>query len=148
MANKITVHLSAREYYSGVASVDLPEGIEERHIDSVDPDGYGEFAIHLNNEGLNILMLVLADGRQWQQWGEWTKLEYISLDFDWSIYRYGEGSTPWLKHTGETHMEFCEVDENMIDHWEVESFGPKVCDCKFKFDIAYCDQSCINGWKD
>ena len=31
---------------------------------------------------------------------------------------------------------------------EVVEVVSKPCDCQYKFDIAYCDQSCKNGWND
>ena len=120
---KIEVHLAAQEYYTGQTEVDLPEGITEDHIENVEPDGYGEFCIHLNDEGLEKIMLQVADqGLEWKEWGEWSKLEYMELDFDWSLYRYGP-NVPWLKFRGEIPMEFAEVEENLVEHWEVEDNG-------------------------
>lgn len=50
MANKITVQLSAKEFYTGEAEVILPEGITEEMISGVEPDGYGEFCIFLQKK--------------------------------------------------------------------------------------------------
>jgi len=145
---KITVQLSAKEFYTGETDVELPIGIDEDMIEGVEPDGYGEFCVFLNEEGQDIIEKIMErDGLTWTEWGNWSKLESVTLDINWLFIRY-PGNNPWLKNRGEAMMEFCEVEGSFVDHWEVEEGPAKVCDCEHKFDIAYCDQTCLKGQED
>ena len=51
MASKILVCMGAREYYAGDTTVELPWTIDEEDIRDVEPQGYGQFVIWLNEHG-------------------------------------------------------------------------------------------------
>ena len=55
MTSKITIHCAAREYYTGQDTYILPFDLGLDHIDSVQPDGYGEALIFLNDEGEKVI---------------------------------------------------------------------------------------------
>ena len=112
--SKITIMCSAREYYSGQDTYELPFDINETHIDNVQPDGYGEALIFLNAEGDKIIKAQNLDFEEDSYW----KHVAMATHHDWLILEFG--NQYGLKWRGEMFMEFCEVDENMIDHWEVD----------------------------
>ena len=90
----------------------LPFDLSEEHIDSVQPDGYGEALIFLNAKGDAIIR---AQGLDFEQQSYWKHID-MAVHHDWLIMAFDRQFG--LKWRGEMHMEFCEVDENMIEHWE------------------------------
>ena len=108
----ICVRMSSREYYSGELELTLPLGITQEDIYSVESEGYGEFGIYLNESSMHKIAHIKTN-RQY----DWSNISWGRVDDNWKLGRYNE--TAVLMPTYEAHMEFCEVDENMIDHWEV-----------------------------
>ena len=114
MATKITIHCAAREYYTGQDTYLLPFDLGLEHIDNVQPDGYGEALIFLNQEGDAVINAQDLDFEEDSYW----KGVPMAVNHDWLFLKFG--NQIGIKWRGEMHMEFCEVDENFIDHWECE----------------------------
>ena len=117
---KILVCMGAREYYGGDTTVDLPWTIDEEDIRDVEPQGYGQFVIWLNEHG-KAKAEVAKDilGKEFEDkatYGWWRK---CSMTDEWNLLMESDG-TFGLQLTYEVNMEFSEVDENMVDHWEVK----------------------------
>lgn len=108
----ICVRMSSREYYSGNLEMTLPLGITQDDISSVEPEGYGEFGIYLNDSGV-----AKVDHIEAKKVHDWSHIAWANIDDDWKLGVYG--GTTFIMPQYEAHMEFCEVDENMIDDWEV-----------------------------
>lgn len=120
MASKILVNMSSREYYSGAHEFELPCGLLEEHIESVGPEGYGEFAIILKPEAYPIIEAVLRSKEEEWQKERWGPSFYAYIDDEWKAWKYPLGTIAiQLNHEMAIPMEFCEVDENIVDHWEV-----------------------------
>lgn len=118
--SKIFVAMGSREYYSGDITIDLPWGISEEDIQAVEPHGYGDFIIWLNDEGKNRVEIirsiqdVVFTGELIYTW-----YKEARIDDEWLLLLDTQGNYG-IKLSYELHMEFCEVDENMVDHWEVK----------------------------
>ena len=116
---KIHIKMSSLEYYDGEDTYELPEGISEDMIEGVEPDGYGEALILLETNANPIIEAVELDFDKMSWRGSIESAVYG----DWLVYKLGtlSGIIQYgLKWRGEMHMEFGEVHENLIDHWEVE----------------------------
>ena len=114
MATSITIHCAAREYYTGQDTYILPFDLGLEHIDSVQPDGYGEALIFLNEEGDAVIndQDLDFDGESYYKHVD------MAVHHDWLILKFQNQFG--LKFRGDMHMEFLEVDENFVDHWECE----------------------------
>ena len=119
---KIHVALEAEEYYAGEADVDLPWGLEAEDIDDVWPDGYGCFHIWLNDEGsAKAKTACIALEVEWKP-APYSGSYEEAIVGEWDVHKQKDGQFA-LRWRGEVHMEFDEVHENRVTHWEVEDNG-------------------------
>lgn len=114
----ITVHMSSREYYSGSMTLTLPLGITEDDICEIEGSGYGEFEIWLNAEGS---VKVENAGLEWTEAATYRTFNNATINSEWSAREYNGQYV--ITPTYDIHMEFCEVDENMVDDWETYPNG-------------------------
>ena len=108
----ICVRMSSREYYSGELEMELPLGITQEDIYSIESEGYGEFGVYLTESGMAKTAHIHTE-----KYHEWSSMEWGHISDEWKLGRYDK--TVLLMPTYEAAMEFCEVDANLIDDWEV-----------------------------
>ena len=123
MTAKMLVCMGAKEYYAGDITVELPFGLIEDDIDDVQPDGYGQFWVFLEKSGKHKIKAYMDNNDlefQEHKFRNWC--ETATLD-DWNIVKMASTGEIVLEWRGEIYMEFCEVDENLVDHWEVDDGG-------------------------
>jgi len=119
-AARMLVCMGAKEYYSGDVTLDLPFGLIEDDIDDVQPDGYGQFWVFLEKSGkhkLKAAMDALGIEPEVHEYRSWCR---TVTHEDWNIVQMRTNGEFVLEWRGEIMMEFCEVDENIVDHWEVD----------------------------
>lgn len=111
----ITIYMGALEYFSGSDTYQLPHGINEEMIDNVQPDGYGEALIFLTWDANPVIdALDLAFTPESYR----GNLDSAVLG-DWLVYKFTNQYA--LKWRGEMHMDWCEVEENLVNDWEVNN---------------------------
>ena len=121
--DKMRVCMASREYYYGEITLSLPFGLVENDIEDVQPDGYGQFWVFLEKSGKEKIKGFMENNDhefQEHEFRSWCKM--ITLD-DWNIVKMSSTGEIILEWRGEIDMEFDEVDENMVTHWEVEDGG-------------------------
>ena len=118
---KMLVCMGAKEYYAGDITVELPLGLLEDDIDNVQPDGYGQFWVFLEDSGKHKVKAYIDNNDlQFQEHGFRSWCRTITLE-DWNIVSLEPRGEIVLEWRWEIDMEFCEVDENLVDHWEVDN---------------------------
>ena len=117
---KMLVCMGAKEYYAGDVTLELPFDLIADDIDNVQPDGYGQFWVFLEDSGKHKVKAYMDNndlefqGHSFRDWCETTQVD------DWVIISLLPKREIVLTWDGDVDMEFCEVDENLVDHWEVD----------------------------
>lgn len=116
---KLSIYMAAREYYCGHDEIELPYGLGEDDISSLEPDGYGEFMIYIADESYEKLDKIITERNLEFEASQWSRHFLTAIDGDWEIQKIGQTVEFALRYRGNVEMEFCDVDENLIDDWSV-----------------------------
>ena len=116
---KLSIHMAAREYYCGHDEIELPYGLGQDDISDIEPDGYGEFMIFIADESYEKLVNIITERKLEFEASQWSRHFLTAIDGDWEIQKVGQTVEFALRYRGNVEMEFCDVDENLIDDWSV-----------------------------
>ena len=116
---KLNIYMAAREYYCGHDEIELPYGLDQDDIMEIQPDGYGEFMIYIADESYEKLDKIITERNLTFETPKWSGYYQYAIDGDWEIQKIGRTPEYALRYRGTLEMEFCDVDENLIDDWSV-----------------------------
>ena len=116
---KLSIYMAAREYYCGHEEIELPYGLDLDDIMEIQPDGYGEFMIYIADESYEKLDKIITERNLTFETPQWSGYYQYAIDGDWEIQKIGRTPEFALRYRGTLEMEFCDVDENLIDDWNV-----------------------------
>ena len=117
---KLNIYMAAREYYCGHDEIELPYGLTEDDFSEIHPDGYGEFMIYIADESYEKLDKIITERNLTFETPQWSGSYQYAIDGDWEVQKIGTRSVEFaLRYRGTLELEFCDVDENLIDDWSV-----------------------------